>query len=97
MVYEANARLRDPIYGCTGTICQLQKQISVLQAELAKAQAEKLNLQCRQSHILTLIRAQMEQPHLPLSPSSLHHQNLFEDLSFFDDSASIGSLDSLWT
>ncbi|KAI7738802.1 hypothetical protein M8C21_021099 [Ambrosia artemisiifolia] len=97
MVYEANARLRDPIYGCTGTICQLQKQISVLQAELAKAQAEKVNLQCRQSHILTLIRTQMEQvPHLPLSPS-LHPQNHFESLNFFDDSASIGSLDSLWT
>uniref|UniRef100_A0A0D9ZTL9 LOB domain-containing protein n=1 Tax=Oryza glumipatula TaxID=40148 RepID=A0A0D9ZTL9_9ORYZ len=26
MVYEANARIRDPVYGCAGAICQLQKQ-----------------------------------------------------------------------
>ncbi|XP_076896723.1 LOB domain-containing protein 1-like [Bidens hawaiensis] len=95
MVYEANARLRDPIYGCTGTICMLQKQISVLQAELAKARAEKVNLQCRESHILTLIHMQMEQ-HLPVSPSP-QQQNLFENLCFVDDSAGIGSPEPLWT
>ncbi|XP_052199589.1 LOB domain-containing protein 24-like [Diospyros lotus] len=39
MVYEANARMRDPVYGCTGTICQLQKQVSELQVQLAKTQA----------------------------------------------------------
>ncbi|KAK1284150.1 LOB domain-containing protein 11 [Acorus calamus] len=27
MVYEANARIRDPVYGCAGAICQLQKQV----------------------------------------------------------------------
>ncbi|KAJ0798534.1 putative transcription factor LOB family [Helianthus annuus] len=26
MVYEANARLRDPVYGCAGAICQLQSK-----------------------------------------------------------------------
>ncbi|KAI3731028.1 hypothetical protein L1987_62211 [Smallanthus sonchifolius] len=101
MVYEANARLRDPVYGCTGTICQLQKQISLLQAELAKARAEKANLQCRQSHILTLIRMKMEQPPLvPVSPS-LQQQNYlsyFGNLNFLDDNAGFGSLDqTLWT
>jgi len=40
MVYEANARMRDPVYGCTGTICQLQEQVSELQVQLAKTQAE---------------------------------------------------------
>ncbi|KAG9158351.1 hypothetical protein Leryth_027309 [Lithospermum erythrorhizon] len=28
LVYEANARIRDPVYGCAGAICHLQKQIS---------------------------------------------------------------------
>nr|GMC76248.1 LOB domain-containing protein 1-like [Ipomoea batatas] len=28
MVYEASARIRDPVYGCAGAICQLQKQMS---------------------------------------------------------------------
>ncbi|CBI31506.3 unnamed protein product, partial [Vitis vinifera] len=27
MVYEANARIRDPVYGCAGTICHLHKQL----------------------------------------------------------------------
>ncbi|KAK1419617.1 hypothetical protein QVD17_28837 [Tagetes erecta] len=96
MVYEANARLRDPVYGCAGTICHLQKQVSELQAELAKAQAEMVNLQCRHSNILTLIRMQMEklsQP--PLSPPV--QQNLYENLTFFDDNANLASLDRLWT
>ncbi|XP_061354962.1 LOB domain-containing protein 1 isoform X3 [Gastrolobium bilobum] len=38
MVYEASARVRDPVYGCAGAICQLQKQVNELQAQLAKAQ-----------------------------------------------------------
>ncbi|KAL6501138.1 LOB domain-containing protein 1 [Orobanche hederae] len=55
MVYEANARLRDPIYGCAGAICHLQKQICDLQAELAKAQAEILNVQCQNASLCDLI------------------------------------------
>ncbi|GKC99675.1 LOB domain-containing protein 1-like protein [Tanacetum coccineum] len=96
MVYEANARLRDPVYGCAGTICHLQQQLSELQAELAKAQAEMLNLQCRQSNMLTLIRMQMEQ-----QPQAISHppqqQNVYESLSFFDDNANLSSLEPLWT
>ncbi|XP_042001428.1 LOB domain-containing protein 1-like [Salvia splendens] len=59
MVYEANARLRDPVYGCAGAICHLQKQISELQAELAKAQAEIMNMQCQNSNLFELICKQM--------------------------------------
>lgn len=55
MVYEANARLRDPVYGTAGAICQLQKQLSQLQAELAKAQAELLNMKCQQSNLLAML------------------------------------------
>lgn len=52
MVYEANARLRDPVYGCAGAICQLQKQVIELQTELAKAQAQILNMNMK-SHEIT--------------------------------------------
>ncbi|KAL8517923.1 hypothetical protein ACS0TY_009290 [Phlomoides rotata] len=52
MVYEANARIRDPIYGCAGAICHLMKQIDELQAELAKAHAEILNMQCQNANLL---------------------------------------------
>ncbi|EYU46299.1 hypothetical protein ABFS82_04G055300 [Erythranthe guttata] len=48
MVYEANARVRDPVYGCVGAISSLQQQIDALQAELALAQAEVVHLRMRQ-------------------------------------------------
>uniref|UniRef100_A0A0C9SB45 TSA: Wollemia nobilis Ref_Wollemi_Transcript_877_578 transcribed RNA sequence n=1 Tax=Wollemia nobilis TaxID=56998 RepID=A0A0C9SB45_9CONI len=34
MVYEATARLRDPVYGCAGRVRQLEEQVGELQAEL---------------------------------------------------------------
>lgn len=40
MVYEANVRIHDPVYGCAGAISKLQKQLNDLQAELAMTQAE---------------------------------------------------------
>lgn len=81
MVYEANARLRDPVYGCAGAICHLQKQIGELQAELAKAQAEIMNMQCQNSNLFDLICKQMP---LNYSPDFI-----------FDDSVS--GMDLLWT
>ncbi|KAK1412741.1 hypothetical protein QVD17_34229 [Tagetes erecta] len=42
LVYEANARMRDPVYGCVGAISYLQNQVSQLQMQLAVAQAEIL-------------------------------------------------------
>ncbi|XP_059288164.1 LOB domain-containing protein 1-like [Lycium ferocissimum] len=61
MVYEANARIRDPVYGCAGAIFQLQKQISELQADLAKAQVEILHVQNQNTNLVALICAEMTQ------------------------------------
>ncbi|XP_047339927.1 LOB domain-containing protein 30-like [Impatiens glandulifera] len=36
LIYEAHARLRDPIYGCMSEIRDLQNQISCLQAHVAR-------------------------------------------------------------
>lgn len=44
LVYEANARVRDPVYGCVGAISSLQQQVEALQAQLALAQAEMVRL-----------------------------------------------------
>lgn len=71
MVYEANARIRDPVYGCTGAVCQLQKQVNQLQAQLAKAQAEVVNMQCQQANdVLALICMEMTHKSPPSIPSS---------------------------
>lgn len=40
LVYEANVRLRDPVYGCMGAISSLQQQVQALQAELNVIRAE---------------------------------------------------------
>ncbi|KAL7124720.1 hypothetical protein ABFS83_14G067700 [Erythranthe nasuta] len=50
LVYEANARMRDPVYGCVGAISYLQNQVSQLQMQLAVAQAEILCIQMQQTH-----------------------------------------------
>ncbi|XP_020583202.1 LOB domain-containing protein 12-like [Phalaenopsis equestris] len=45
LVYEANARMRDPVYGCVGAISALQNQVQQLQMQLAMAHAEVLCFQ----------------------------------------------------
>jgi hypothetical protein len=44
LVYEANARISDPIYGSVGAITSLQRQVESLQTQLALAQAETFRL-----------------------------------------------------
>ncbi|CAK9314595.1 unnamed protein product [Citrullus colocynthis] len=48
MVYEASARMRDPVYGCVGTISFLQNEVSRLEMQLGAAQAEILTLHMQQ-------------------------------------------------
>ncbi|KAL8215159.1 hypothetical protein R6Q57_004608 [Mikania cordata] len=49
LVYEANVRLRDPIYGCMGAISSLQQQIQYLQADLNAVRAEILRYKYREA------------------------------------------------
>lgn len=94
MVYEANARIRDPVYGCAGAICQLQKQVSELQAQLAKAQAEVVNMQCQQANLVALICMEMSQS---------QEQNMLQpqphvDMSCFIEDNTFGTAwEPLWT
>ncbi|BFG34343.1 hypothetical protein CerSpe_206170 [Prunus speciosa] len=106
MVYEASARIRDPVYGCAGAICHLQKQVNELQAQLAKAQAELVNMQCQQANLVALICMEMTQSNEQGSPQqSLDHNFITSshgsnqsNLSFLDDTTTLGSLwEPLWT
>ncbi|EXB98577.1 hypothetical protein L484_014422 [Morus notabilis] len=80
MVYEASARIRDPVYGCAGAICQLQKQVNELQAQLAKTQAELVNMQCQQANLVALLCMEMAQSqqgsYHDISPHQHHQQTL---------------------
>ncbi|PON58528.1 Lateral organ boundaries domain containing protein [Parasponia andersonii] len=92
MVYEANARIRDPVYGCAGAICQLQKQVNELQAQLAKAQAELVNMQCQQANLIALICMDVTQLQEPNS-----QQQPYVDTSCFLDDNTLGTWEPLWT
>uniref|UniRef100_A0A0D9WC80 LOB domain-containing protein n=1 Tax=Leersia perrieri TaxID=77586 RepID=A0A0D9WC80_9ORYZ len=59
MVYEANARIRDPVYGCAGAICQLQKQANELKAQLARAQADLAAARASHAHLVALLCMEM--------------------------------------
>ncbi|XP_058223289.1 LOB domain-containing protein 15-like [Rhododendron vialii] len=49
LVYEANVRLRDPVYGCMGAISALQQQVQSLQAELNAVRGEILKYKYREA------------------------------------------------
>nr|AMQ09522.1 lateral organ boundaries domain protein [Boehmeria nivea] len=51
LVYEANVRLRDPVYGCMGAISALQQQVQTLQAELNAVRTEILRYKYREANI----------------------------------------------
>lgn len=100
LVYEANARMRDPVYGCVGTISYLQNQVSQLQMQLAVAQAEILCIQMQQEPPLTDHHQQMIDTD---EKSFLMHNNLSSVPQFvsFPSSSNVAQeplkRESLWT
>ncbi|CAN0901195.1 Protein LATERAL ORGAN BOUNDARIES [Linum grandiflorum] len=46
LAYEAEARVRDPVYGCVGAISFLQRQVHRLQKELDAANADLVRFAC---------------------------------------------------
>ncbi|XP_061999802.1 LOB domain-containing protein 15 isoform X1 [Rosa rugosa] len=62
LVYEANVRLRDPVYGCMGAISALQQQVQSLQAELNAVRGEILKYKYREANLM--------------DPSSHHHHQV---------------------
>ncbi|TKY49388.1 LOB domain-containing protein 4 [Spatholobus suberectus] len=76
MVYEANARVRDPVYGCVGAISSLQQQVDVLQTQLALAQAEVVHMRMRQ---FSTPSDQQQQPSsVPPEASNSSSENLYQ-------------------
>jgi hypothetical protein len=56
-VYEANARIRDPVYGCVAAISSLEQQVETLQAQLALAQAEMVKLNMNNAYMAHRLKA----------------------------------------
>ncbi|MED6136323.1 LOB domain-containing protein 15 [Stylosanthes scabra] len=60
LVYEANVRLKDPVYGCMGAISSLQQQVQYLVTELNAVRDEILKYKLREVNAAMI-------------PSSSHH------------------------
>lgn len=55
MVYEANARLADPVHGSAGTVYQLQRQIAELETELAITQKEVVRMSRKRDDLTSIV------------------------------------------
>lgn len=87
LVYEANARVRDPVYGCVGAISYLQSQVSQLQMQLAVAQAEILCIQVQQEPTTLPTQVDQDDKSLLLSDNS-NYEILPQYLTFASSSSS---------
>ncbi|KAK9937073.1 hypothetical protein M0R45_013890 [Rubus argutus] len=101
MVYEANARVRDPVYGCVGAISSLQQQIDVLQTQLALAQAEVVHLRVRHTASISNHGLSPASPSNSGSPSSKFAMGsqarpIF-DMDMMMDHSSLGLGESMWS
>ncbi|KAJ9170736.1 hypothetical protein P3X46_018822 [Hevea brasiliensis] len=76
LAYEAEARLRDPVYGCVGLISILQHRLKELQSDLYNAKKELAHYIGPQAMLPTLqTQAYMPQMHLgnPTASSLMQH------------------------
>ncbi|WCJ31078.1 LOB domain-containing protein 36 [Euphorbia peplus] len=63
LAYEAEERLRDPIYGCVGLICLLQQKLKQLQGDLFAAKKELSNY-IGPNQVLPIVQHQSYMPHV---------------------------------
>ena len=99
LVYEATARMRDPVYGCVGAISYLQNQVSQLEMQLEFAQAEILCIQMQQEPTLPMNQIDLVDEK-PLLLSATNFNNLPQYLGFASSSNVIQDppkRESLWT
>ncbi|KAK4605979.1 hypothetical protein RGQ29_000319 [Quercus rubra] len=100
LVYEANARVRDPVYGCVGAISFLQNQVSQLEMQLAVAQAEILCFQMQQEPNLPTHQIDQVDKSFLQSTNNFDDNNIPQYLSFASSSNVIQDplkRESLWT
>ncbi|OIW12383.1 hypothetical protein TanjilG_04132 [Lupinus angustifolius] len=55
LAYEAEARIKDPVYGCVGAISVLQRQVMKLQKELDATNADLIRYTCNEMPTTTTI------------------------------------------
>ncbi|XP_004298984.1 PREDICTED: protein LATERAL ORGAN BOUNDARIES-like [Fragaria vesca subsp. vesca] len=74
LAYEAEARVRDPVYGCVGAISFLQRQVQRLQKELDAANADLIRYACNEIIATPGVNPVLQQQMTPRRRSIDHHQ-----------------------
>ncbi|XP_031254012.1 LOB domain-containing protein 1-like [Pistacia vera] len=70
IVYEATARLRDPVYGSAGTTFHLHKMVQDLKFELESIQSRVMALQEQRNQLLGIVmNAHHQDPVYPINDS----------------------------
>ncbi|XVF33141.1 hypothetical protein REPUB_Repub17cG0142800 [Reevesia pubescens] len=82
LVYEATARIRDPVYGSAGAIFQLQKMVQELKMQLDSTEALVSELQQQKDQLLGIL---LNANHLDLLPAPINGGSFSLD---YDDSMS---------
>ena len=80
MSFEASFRIRDPVYGCSRMISQLQQQITETRLEIAKVRGEIAFYDAQQQQLLHLDWE--NQLNSVLTPSEQHDFCLAEENSY---------------
>ncbi|KAL2333597.1 hypothetical protein Fmac_014810 [Flemingia macrophylla] len=75
LAYEAEARLRDPVYGCVGFISLLQQRLRQVQTELHNAKKELSTYVSPQAMQVLLANPGMLQPMVPHLHQSVFNNN----------------------
>ncbi|RAL37460.1 hypothetical protein DM860_000154 [Cuscuta australis] len=98
MVYEANARLRDPVYGCAGAVFQLQNQVDALQEQLARAQAEAVNIQLQYESLAAALlhNRDLSPSYPPCSPGRSGFRSSFDYQLVYDGAGAGVNLGFFW-
>ncbi|KAH7519463.1 hypothetical protein FEM48_Zijuj08G0038900 [Ziziphus jujuba var. spinosa] len=76
LVYEATARLRDPVYGSSGAIFHLQKMVEELTSQLETVTAQASELQANIDQLLSIL---MNVGYLDIFSTMHHHPSTFDD------------------
>ncbi|KAM1019562.1 hypothetical protein ACFX13_041637 [Malus domestica] len=85
IVYEATARIRDPVYGSTAAIFHLQKMIEELRSQLETIKSQVLELQQHRDQLLGILM------------NNVHSLDLFSDMHdpMFGESSKVQE-DPVW-
>ncbi|KAI3825696.1 hypothetical protein L1987_07261 [Smallanthus sonchifolius] len=75
LAYEAEARVRDPVYGCVGAISFLQRQVDCLQKELDAANADLIRYEIPNTGFPLESHSSSIQPITPPQRAMDHYPN----------------------